>query len=132
MRNPGITFRPGQNGGEGRIDGEEADVDVGIVLPVPQQEVGLGGLSSDVTQARRDDGHSARMRWAEFCCPLIPMFFRAFAAGGYVEIRIALADAIEAEVLLCEFECVVSHAFAKVGVRDSFATAPAKAGSSPG
>ena len=64
----GNAFRPGEGAGQRRIDGEEADVDVGIVLPEPQEQVGLDGLSADITQAGRDDGDSqALASWRAAC-----------------------------------------------------------------
>ena len=54
----GNALRPGEGAGQRRIDGKETDVNIRVILPMPQEQVRLDGLSADVTQAGRNDAHS--------------------------------------------------------------------------
>ena len=87
------------------------------MLPEPQEQVGLDGLSADITRARRDDGDlltllvrglgAALMRWA----------FAAFLfEKSEVEIFVAAAHTIKTEVFFHEAAGVAALVLAKMGV----------------
>ena len=137
----GNPFRPGQSARQRRIDGEEADVDIGIVLPMPQEQVGLNRLSANITQAGCNDAHSRGSLARDPPCGAgrVSHPSQSTRKDGHppstlllqkpdIEFHITLAHAIEAEVFLCELPSVPAQLLAKRGVGEKFLDGIGKAG----
>src|SRR5260370_26121928 len=95
--------------------------------PVPQQQVGLDGLSSDVAQAGRYDRDSQGLRCASLGLAFrrgLPPFRKVRGRMGHpawalllyqpdLEVCVTLAHAIEAELFLCGLAGVAGYLLVK-------------------